>query len=41
MKFARTHLKCTIEDDFLRDCLVLYTETELATSISNDEIIEA
>jgi hypothetical protein len=30
-----------MEDEFLRDSLVLYTEMELTASISNDEIIEA
>jgi hypothetical protein len=29
-----------VECEFLRDCLILYTEKELATSISNDKSIE-
>jgi hypothetical protein len=39
MKLARTCLRCKVEDEFLRNCLVLYTEKELATLISNVEII--
>ena len=41
MKFAKTRLRCTIGDGFLRDCLVIYNEKELAASISTDDIITA
>jgi hypothetical protein len=32
MKLVKTHLRCTMGDEFLRDCLVLYNEKELAAS---------
>jgi hypothetical protein len=41
LKLVRTCLRCTMGYEFLRDCLVLYTEKELSTSISNNEMIEA
>jgi hypothetical protein len=42
MELAKTtHLRCTMEVEFLRDCLVLYIENELLASISTDEIIKA
>ena len=39
MKLAKTRLRCTMGDGFLRDCLVIYIENELAASISTDDII--
>jgi len=39
MKLAKTRLRCTMGDGFLRDCLVIYIEKELAASISTDDII--
>ena len=41
MKLTKTHLICTMGDGFLRDCLVIYIEKELAASISTDDIITA
>jgi len=41
MQLAKTHLRCTMGDGFLRDCLVIYIEKELAASISTDDIITA
>ncbi|XP_022685264.1 zinc finger MYM-type protein 1-like [Setaria italica] len=41
MKLAKTRLRCTMGDGFLRDCLVIYIEKELAASISTDDIITA
>jgi hypothetical protein len=40
MKLVKTRLRCTMGDEFLRDCLVLYIEKELAASISTNEIID-
>ena len=39
MKLAKTRLRCTMGDGFLRDCLVIYIEKALAKKISNDDII--
>jgi hypothetical protein len=40
MKLVKTRLRCTMGDEFLRDCLVLYIEKELAASISTNGIID-
>jgi hypothetical protein len=40
MKLAKTHLRCTIGDEFLQDCLVLILRGNLS-SVSTHEIIEA
>jgi hypothetical protein len=41
MKLAKTRQRCTMGDGFMRDCLVIYIEKELAASISTDDIITA
>jgi hypothetical protein len=40
MNLAKTRLRCT-QVELLRDCLELYIEKELTSSISTDEIIVA
>jgi hypothetical protein len=40
MKLVKTCLTCTMGDEFLRDCLILYIEKELAASISTNEITD-
>jgi hypothetical protein len=40
MKLVKTRKRNKMEDEFLRDCLVLYIEREIAVKISTDSIID-
>ena len=40
MKLVKTRLRNKMEDGFLRDCLVLYIEKEIAIKITTDSIID-
>ena len=40
MKLVKTRLRNKMEDGFLRDCLVLYIEKEIAIKITMDSIID-
>ena len=41
MKIVKTSLRNRMEDEFLRDYLLLYIEKEIAETISTDEIIDS
>lgn len=40
MKIVKTSLRSRMEDEFLRDYLLVYIEKEIAESVSSDEIID-
>jgi hypothetical protein len=40
MKLVKTRLRNRMEDAFLRDCLVIYIERELAIQFTTDAIID-
>ena len=40
MKLVKTRLRNKMEDGFLRDCLLIYIEKEIAIGFSTDEIID-
>ncbi|XP_071699717.1 uncharacterized protein [Rutidosis leptorrhynchoides] len=40
MKIVKTGLHCSMGDDFLRNCLILYIESDIVESLSIDEIID-
>jgi hypothetical protein len=40
MKLVKTRKRNKMEDEFLRDCPVLYIEREIAVEISTDSIID-
>jgi hypothetical protein len=40
MKLVKTRLRNRMEDVFLRDCLVIYIEKELAIQFTTDAIID-
>ena len=40
MKLVKTRLRNKMEDGFLRDCLLIYIEKEIAVGISTDAIID-
>jgi hypothetical protein len=40
MKLVKTRLRTKLGDDFLRDCVIVYIEREIAEKFSVDEIIE-
>lgn len=40
MKLVKTRLRNKMEDGFLRDCLLIYIEKEIAMGFSTDEIID-
>ena len=40
MKLVKTRLRNKMEDGFLRDCLLIYIEKELAVGFSTDDIID-
>ncbi|XP_071729405.1 uncharacterized protein [Rutidosis leptorrhynchoides] len=41
MKIMKTRLRCSIGDDYLKSCLILYIEREIAYSFTSDEITDA
>ncbi|XP_071726895.1 uncharacterized protein [Rutidosis leptorrhynchoides] len=40
MKIVKTRLRCSMGDEFLRNCLILYIERDIVESLSIDEIID-
>lgn len=40
LKLVKTRLRNKMEDEFLRDCLVIYIEREIAVGISTDAVID-
>ena len=40
MKFLKTRLRNKIEDEFLRDCMLIYIEREIAIKFTIDSIID-
>ena len=40
MKLVKTRLRNKIEDGFLRDCMVIYIEREIAIQITTDSMID-
>jgi hypothetical protein len=40
MKITKTRLRNKMEDDFLRNCLVLYIERAIAMKVTTDSIID-
>ena len=41
MKINKTRRRNKMEDEFLRNCLVLYIEREVAMKVTTDSIIDA
>ena len=40
MKLLKTRLRNKMEDDFLRDCMIIYIEREIAMKFTTDSIID-
>ncbi|XP_071687097.1 uncharacterized protein [Rutidosis leptorrhynchoides] len=40
MKIVITRLRCSMSDDFLKNCLLLYIERDIVETLSIDEIID-
>jgi len=40
MKLLKTRLQNKMEDDFLRDCMIVYIEREIAMKFTTDSIID-
>ena len=40
MKLVKTRLRSTMGDDFLRHCMIIYIEKDIASKFSFDEIID-
>ena len=40
MKLLKTRLRNKMEDDFLRDCMIVYIEREIAMKFTTDSIID-
>ena len=40
MKLLKTRLQNKMEDDFLRDCMIIYIEREIAMKFTTDSIID-
>ena len=40
MKLLKTRLRNKMEDDFLRDCMIVYIEREIAMKFMTDSIID-
>ncbi|XP_071712575.1 uncharacterized protein [Rutidosis leptorrhynchoides] len=40
MKIVKTILRCSMGDDFLRICLILYNERDIVETLSIDEIVD-
>ena len=40
MKLVKTRLRSTMGDDFLRHCMIIYIEKDIASKFSSDEIID-
>ncbi|XP_071730713.1 uncharacterized protein [Rutidosis leptorrhynchoides] len=41
IKIMKTRLRCSMGDDYLKSCLILYIEREIADSFTSDEITDA
>jgi hypothetical protein len=40
MKLVKTRLRNKMEDGFLRDCLIIYIEKEIAVEFTTDQLID-
>jgi len=40
MKLLKTRLRNKMEDEFLRDCMLIYIEKEIAIKFTTDSIID-
>jgi hypothetical protein len=40
MKLVKTRLQNKMEDGFLRDCLIIYIEKEIAVEFTTDQLID-
>jgi hypothetical protein len=40
MKLYKTRLRSKMEDEFLRNCLIIYIEKEIAMEFTTDELID-
>ncbi|CAL4892189.1 unnamed protein product [Urochloa decumbens] len=40
MKLCKTRLRSKMEDEFLRNCLLIYIEKEIAMRFTTDELID-
>jgi hypothetical protein len=40
MKLVKTRLRSRMEDEFLRNCLIIYIEKEIAIQFATDKLID-